>query len=120
MKVDVEMLFHLALVVGLECALLGRKKSPVGVVDEMKFEFGVDSVPKFIELLERSDGAIKHTIPALFVDIFGRVARHRSNAHDFMFNGKFGYGLLSMFSPKDLKDKDLGFPNIEDTELTCR
>ena len=96
-KFDVEVLLHLAFVVGLEFFLVGGEEGSVGVVDEIEFEVRLDSVAKLVELLEGGDGAVEDTVPSLLVDVVGGVARHGGDAGDVMLGVELRDPLVAGF-----------------------
>jgi hypothetical protein len=88
-EVDVEMLFHLALVISFEIYLIGWEEGSVRIVDEVENQSWIASVAKFIQFLKGRDAAIKNAVAALLVHIVGSVARHACDDFDFVFSEEF-------------------------------
>jgi len=94
---DIEVFFHLTLVVGFERFLVRWEKGAVGVVDEVELEFWVDAVAEFVELLKGGDGAVKDAVAALFVDVVWGVTGHGGDTDDFMLSMEFGDPFVAGF-----------------------
>ena len=94
---DVEVFLHLALVVGFEGFLLGRKKGSVGVVYEIESEVRINAVAEFVEFLKGGDGAVKDAVAALLVYVVRRIARHGGDADDFVLGVKLGNPFVAGF-----------------------
>ncbi|MEP6872607.1 MAG: hypothetical protein ABI939_12270, partial [Anaerolineaceae bacterium] len=73
------MLAQFALVVGLQPGLRAGERCTDRVIDEVQRKPPGLAVAEAIEKLETLDARIKYPLAALRVDIFRRVARHRSH-----------------------------------------
>jgi len=97
-EADAELRLQLALVVGLQRALVGWQGRPQRVVDQAQRQARIGlAIAQRVELLQRRDALVEHAGTALAVDAFERVTRQRRHDLDALLGQELGQVFLARF-----------------------